>query len=352
MRVINPEDITKQKYNSLKFCEGAHGLEVIINAKIIRVKDLYDQIGSMHPHRFRGALVYSREQFLLNLKAVSDTISKHIKDFRIYWAVKSAPLKELVEGAAKSGFGFDVGSTEELMMAVNAGALGRNICHTAAAKFDWDIDAIVKHDCLSITDNLTELSLLNERAKALGKRARVGIRVNPSVQSETASIISTGRADCKFGIPDLSNEYLDQFRRFKYIDIQALHMHIGHQIANPDNYIEAVGRVTKIYKLFSQNGFTIKIIDVGGGFPYQYTESQEFESVCKDQHSFPNYVRYDFETYIKKIKEKFTMDLQGALPTIAFEPGNIVTAGTAFALGYVLNTKIYPNGLRWVMVSI
>ena len=37
---------------------------------------------------------------------------------------------------------------------------------------------------------------------------------------------------------------------------------------------------------------------------------------------------------------------------IAIEPGRHIAAGTAFALGYVLNTKMYPNGIRWIMSSV
>jgi len=351
MKIIDMDDISKKRAFSISFERDDGSVLLKVGASKIGVRKIYDQIGKEFPDRFRGGIIYSREQFITNLKGMSEIISDHFAKHKVFWAVKSAPLKELAQAAVEAGVGFDVGSAEELSLAIEAGADGSDICHTAPAKFDWDIDAIVKHGCISISDNLTELSLLDAKAGSAKKKIKVGIRINPAIKAETKASVSTGRMDCKFGIPEISDAYFERLKGFSNLDICILHMHIGHQISNPANYEQALESMVDVYRKFVQHGFKIEMIDVGGGFPYNYFDNPTIDEGA-DNYSFVNYVPYDLGTYISRMKAKLAKLLGDGIPTIAFEPGCLVTAGTAFALGYVLNTKEYPNGLRWAMCSV
>jgi len=89
-----------------------------------------------------------------------------------------------------------------------------------------------------------------------------------------------------------------------------------------------------------------------GGYPYKYLDNPKEKDSTTNVHTFSNYSSENFETYISQIKDVLQKNFGNNIPCIAIEPGRHIAAGTAFALGYVLDTKIYPNRLRWIMSSV
>lgn len=352
MKIINPNNLEEHKEYSMPFKDEGNDIFIKVGKEERSVRNIFEMIRNKYPSRFRGAIVYSEEVFRNNLRATSKIMSKYFDDFKICWAMKSAPVKGLVEIAVDERVGFDVGSYEELILANSCNASGSNIYHTGPGKFDWDMDAIVKYNCVSITDNITELSLINEMAKKSNKKITVGIRINPSIDSSTQREISTGNLDCKFGIPELSKDFFEILKTLTNIDVTLLHMHIGSQISNPLDYVMALENMIKVCVQFKERGYDITTIDIGGGYPYNYLNTPEGKHITTNAHAFLNFTSENFEAYIAKIKDVLKKNFGNKIPCIAIEPGRHIAAGTAFALGYVLGTKIYPNGLRWIMSSI
>lgn len=97
----------------------------------------------------------------------------------------------------------------------------------------------------------------------------VGIRINPSIDSSTQKEISTGNLDCKFGIPELSEDFFDVLKTLTNLDVTILHMHIGSQISNPLDYVKALELLIKVYMKFKEKGYDINTIDIGGGVRVQ-----------------------------------------------------------------------------------
>lgn len=356
MRVIDPNDLNRSNPFSIAVRERDGDLVIENGTGSVGMKHLFRELQSMYPSRFRGAIVYSESVLRSRIRETRRVMAKYFGEkYTVAWAVKSAPVDRLVSIAADEGAAFDVGSYEELTLARRY-ADGERIYHTSPGKFDWDIEAIVANRCVSITDNLTELRELDAAGARHNVTIDVGIRVNPAVDSKTTKEISTGSLDCKFGLPEFGPAFFEEVRTLRHVNIRILHMHIGSQIASPDDYAAALGSMVKVYKSFTRNGFTIDTIDVGGGFPYSYQDEsveEEIETAAAGSHAFFNHIRYSFEDYIRVIAETLTSTFgTTALPTISIEPGRHIAAGAAFALGYVLNRKMYPNGIQWLMSSI
>ncbi len=174
MKIINPNNLEEEKEFSMLFRDEGNDIFLKVGTKERSVRNVFEIIRKKYPTRFRGAIIYSEQAFRNNLRETSKIMSKYFNDYKIYWAIKSAPVKGLVKIAADEGSGFDVGSYEELILAKGFNVSGQNIYHTAPGKFDWDIDAIVKHNCVTISDNITELALINEKAKNSNKKITVG----------------------------------------------------------------------------------------------------------------------------------------------------------------------------------
>jgi len=353
MRTLEQNDLEQGNGFSIRYRKRGDDLFVANGAADISIRDLFHTLKGRYRSRFRGAIIYSEVTFRNNLRATCDIMGKYFgRGFRLVWAVKSAPVRRLVEIAGEESVSFDVGSCEEMSLATGF-AGGDRIFHTAPGKFDWDIQAIGEHDCVSISDNLTELRLLDDMAKSRNKRLSVGIRVNPAISSSTQNEIATGTLDCKFGIPEIDDGFLRALKSLSNLDIRILHMHIGSQIADPSDYENALRNLILVYRKFEAAGIRIDSLDIGGGFPFGYLRREQgLHEASRDDHLFHNHVGYSFEDYVARIHRILAVEFGDAIPRIAIEPGRHIAAGTAFALGYVLDSKQYPNGIQWAISSL
>jgi diaminopimelate decarboxylase len=353
MQVIDQNNLNTPRPFSISYRQQDGDIYVYNGDKRLSVKDIFNEMRSRYTSRFRGAIVYSERTLRENIKETQRIMAKYFGEkYNLVWAMKSAPVKRIVEIAAEEGAAFDVGSYEEMSLALKY-TKGNNVYHTSPGKFDWDVKAIVENKCISITDNLAELKELNALALSRKEIADVGIRINPSVDSNTQAEVSTGSIDSKFGVPEISRQYFEEIEGMKNVRIRILHMHIGTQISSIDDYLLALKSMIAVYNVFIGRGFKIDTIDIGGGFPFSYQEEVVTDDAGDTGHVFTNHIQHSFEDYIAAIASAMKSALGTSnLPTISIEPGRHIAAGTAFAVGYILNTKMYPNGIQWLMSSI
>ncbi|MCF8070215.1 MAG: hypothetical protein K9L30_16650 [Desulfobacterales bacterium] len=353
MKVITSNTLEKKSEFAIQFTRETDDIYIDNEISRISIKTLYKELKQQYTSRFRGAIVYSEKTFRNNIRRTIEIMSQYFGErFNLEWAVKSSPVRELVKIAAEENAAFDVGSYEELVLASEF-TDGKNIYHTAPGKFDWDIEAIVKNKCVSISDNLMELREINDLSKSYDFITDIGIRINPAISSHTQKEISTGGLDCKFGLPEMNESFFNEVKKMTHINIRVLHMHIGSQVSEPDDYLLALKSMTGVYKSFTDHGIKIDTIDIGGGFPHCYMESRENDiRVSEENHAFMNFVPYTFEDYISKIASSIKSALGNDHPRISIQPGRHITAGTAFAIGHILNVKQYPNDIRWLMSSV
>ena len=92
----------------------------------------------------------------------------------------------------------------------------------------------------------------------------IGIRINPGVDANTLSKISTGKVDSKFGLPR-SNflKFCRNASKYKNIKIKAISVHIGSQITSVGPYRKTLNVLEKIIRLSKIN---FEYVDLGGGF--------------------------------------------------------------------------------------
>jgi diaminopimelate decarboxylase len=99
------------------------------------------------------------------------------------------------------GAGVDIVSGGELYRALRAGIDPSRVVYSGVGKKASEMDEALTADILMFNiESEAELDLLDKRAQALGKRARIALRVNPDVDPLTHPYISTGLKKNKFGI--------------------------------------------------------------------------------------------------------------------------------------------------------
>ena len=121
-----------------------------------------------------------------------------------------------------------------------------------------------------------ELEDLNALALRKGKRATIGIRVNPDVDANTHAKITTGRKENKFGIEwTRAHQVLRQCQTMDGIDLAGVAVHIGSQLTELEPFRQAFRRVRELVLTLRADGIAVRRLDLGGGLGVPYDEKNE-----------------------------------------------------------------------------
>ena len=155
----------------------------------------------------------------------------------------------------------------------------------------------------------------------------IGIRLNPNVDANTLSKISTGKLDSKFGL--LSKNFLEfckNSKNLKNIKINAISVHIGSQITSIAPYKRTLNALRKIIKLSNIN---FDYIDLGGGFGIQYKNNDK---------------KIDIKKY-SYLVQKFQKETNCK---IIFEPGRYIVGNTGSLISRIVFVK--KNGNKYFII--
>ena len=259
-----------------------------------------------------------------------ETFSNYFKrvDPLICFSVKSNSNISLISELGKLGSGADVVSEGELLKALKAKIKPNKIVFSGVGKTESELKLAVKKRLLLINiESESEARLIDKISRKMNRVTPVGIRINPGVDANTHSKISTGRVDSKFGLPK-SNflRFCRNARKFKNLKIKAISVHIGSQITSVGPYRKTLNILYKIIRLSKIN---FEYVDLGGGFgiPYQNKEKKI---------NIRNYSRL-VEKFQKKINCK-----------IIFEPGRFIVGNAGTLISKIVFIK--QNGKKYFVI--
>ncbi|KJS29842.1 MAG: diaminopimelate decarboxylase [Desulfatitalea sp. BRH_c12] len=170
------------------------------------------------------------------------------------------------------GSGLDIVAGGELFRGLRSGFTPQTIVYSGVGKRVEEIDAAIGHDILMFNiESMEELALIDQRAGALNRKARIAIRINPDVDPKTHPYISTGLQKNKFGI-DMAAA-LEGYRaahRMPHIEVAGIACHIGSQITTLDPYRQAAAGLIALFKELQALQISVKYLDMGGGLGITY----------------------------------------------------------------------------------
>ena len=249
--------------------------------------------------------------------------------FHVHYAMKANFNEQVVKTVESFGFGADCVSGNEVKAAVKYGFGKDKIVFAGVGKSDREINLALDEDIFCFNaESVQELYIINELAKAKGKTAGIAIRINPNVDAHTHHFITTGLDENKFGIntwqlPDVAAA-LAECANLQFLGI---HFHIGSQITDMEVYRELCTRVNQVQDWFHDRGFTVKILNTGGGLGVDY-------------HNPDTNTISDFESYFN-VFYRFLNVKPGQ--EVHFELGRALVAQCASLISRVLYVK---NGLK------
>ena len=193
-------------------------------------------------------------------------------DVKIHYAVKANDHLAVLRVLGAEGAGADVVSGGELLRALEAGIASRSIVFSGVGKTEAELRLALEHDVEQINvESAEELDMLSALAAAIGRVARVALRVNPDVDAGSHAKISTGRARDKFGVPyaDAAALYV-RAARLPGVRPIGLAVHIGSQIQAMAPFRAAYARIADLVRALRQGGQSVSAVDCGGGLGIGY----------------------------------------------------------------------------------
>jgi diaminopimelate decarboxylase len=211
------------------------------------------------------------------------TLERHFKAFKsaftgqsplVCYSAKANSSQALLKLFYRWGAGLDIVSGGELFRGLKAGFVSQNIVYSGVGKTIDEIDAAIGHDILMFNiESLEELELIDRRAGALNRKARIAIRINPDVDPKTHPYISTGLKQNKFGI-DMAAALAGykEAHRLTHIEVVGMACHIGSQITTLDPFRQALAGVMHLYRELHALGIAVQYLDMGGGLGITYKD--------------------------------------------------------------------------------
>ncbi len=218
--------------------------------------------------------VYSKAGLLANFHAYADACKGH--DTLVCYAMKANSNLAILDLLAREGAGFDIVSGGELRRVLAAGGNPNKVIFSGVGKSAAEMRLALEHDILCFNvESIPELHRLNEVAGAVGKRARVSLRVNPNVDAKTHPYISTGLKANKFGVA--YDDALATYRAaaaLAHLDVVGIDCHIGSQLLDDAPLLEALDKLIDLIDTLAAEDIVLHHLDMGGGIGINYGDGE------------------------------------------------------------------------------
>lgn len=272
-----------------------------------------------------------------------DKIRKNYFEFReklprvqIYYAVKANSELEIIKILYKLGSSFDVASLPEFNLVFN---LVKDLEPKALQNFIWNniiyANPIKKTDSLHVLnlykplltyDSIEEMKKIKKHCPDAGLLLRIKI-------SDEGSVVKFSN---KFGIdPKLAPDLIEKTIK-EGLGVEGISFHAGSQCNNPKNFIKALESVADIFSIVEKRGYAIgetvtsdipkKIVDIGGGFPVQYTGTEQ-----------------SFGKLTAMINKELDRLFDKDKTSIIAEPGRFMVANAGTAISSIILAKHSTN---------
>lgn len=262
----------------------------------------------------------------------------------VCYASKAFSCLEMCRIIASEGIGLDVVSLGELYTAVKSGfdcsKIGFHGNNKTSEELEYAVEVGVGH---IVVDNISELYMLEEIAKAKNAKPSIMFRIKPGIDAHTHDFVKTGQIDSKFGFALETGEAFEAVKQAvacENVELSGLHCHIGSQIFDIAPFEEAAREMLAfIAKIKDELGYTVKELNLGGGFGIKYLNEHD-----------PS----PFETYMERVSKVVKSECERLgieQPAILIEPGRSIAAPAGITLYTVGARKEIPNIRTYVSID-
>ncbi len=193
----------------------------------------------------------------------------------ICFAVKTCNNIQILKGLAELGSGMDIVSGGELFLCKTAGVSPEKIVYAGVGKTVEEIEFSIDSG-IGFFNVESEPEFVRIEKIAAGKNniANALLRVNPDeYDANTHDKTTTGKKGGKFGVDiDRALRFFEAYGKSDYLKLSGLHIHIGSPIYSSEPYVKAIVKMKELIEKLESNGFSIKYLDIGGGYAADYED--------------------------------------------------------------------------------
>jgi ornithine decarboxylase len=247
---------------------------------------------------------------------------EHLPRVQAYYAVKANPAPEILRSLYRAGASFDVASVAEFMLVYE---LIKHLPAEEQQDYIWDkiiyanpikpketLKALDHYKPLVTYDNPIELTKVKRYAPNAGLVLRLRV-------PNTGSMVELSS---KFGCDPGEAVDLIQRAQEENLQVEGISFHVGSQCTNFENFVQALNMASAVMGEARDRGYSIKILDIGGGFPAPYNRHvRPFEELARVINA--------------ELERLFPSDLE-----ILAEPGRFLVASAASAISSVIGKAV------------
>ncbi|XP_069462076.1 ornithine decarboxylase isoform X2 [Ambystoma mexicanum] len=207
---------------------------------------------------------------------LGDIIKKHLRWFKAlprvtpFYAVKCNDSKAIVKTLAALGSGFDCASKTEIQIVQNIGVSPERIIYANPCKQVSQIKYAANSGVKMMTFD-SEVELM--------KVARNHPHAKLVLRIATDDSKAVCRLSVKFGATLKTSRILLERARELNIDIIGVSFHVGSGCTDPFTYVQAVSDARVVFDMGAELGFSMHLLDIGGGFPGSEDVKLKFEEI-------------------------------------------------------------------------
>lgn len=186
------------------------------------------------------------------------------------YAVKANPMPAVVQHLRTLVDGFDVASSREMAVALDAGMAADHVSFAGPGKTDNELAQAVAAEVTVELESVGEARRLARHANELGITPRVAIRVNPDFQVK-GSGMRMGGGPQQFGID--AEVVPDAISEVESLGLELLGFHVfaGSQNLHAEILMEAQTRTADlVIALADRTSKPVRYVNLGGGFGIPY----------------------------------------------------------------------------------
>ena len=278
--------------------------------------------------------VFSEKKIRENIKCAKTAFQSRYPSVTFAWSYKTNYLSRICKVFHEEGSWAEVVSGYEYQRAIDNGVDPSRIIFNGPSKTDDDLTTAVNNDSIIHIDNLLELNRLCEIVARIGKKARVGIRVNLEVDvyprwSRFGFNLENGEAMAA----------VEKVLRSEKIMLEGIHCHIGTFVLSLDAYRLATKKMAEFASIIEEKFSTeIRYIDMGGGFASKNTLKGTYGA---GEDLTPSFDDYAVVITNALLGTKFRNNHH---PMLVLETGRALIDDAGFLATSVIAHKHLPDG--------
>ena len=279
--------------------------------------------------------VFSERKLRENFRRFKRAFETRYPNVEFSWSYKTNYLKAICAILHQEGETAEVVSEFEYEKARRLGIPGDQIIFNGPYKPKDALRTAILEGARINVDTFEELSDIEEIAKELGQKVKIGIRIN----------MDTGIRPqwSRFGFNLESGQAEDAVKRIAasdWLELNGLHCHMGTFILDPRAYaVEVKKMLSFAYHVEDTYGYKIEYLDIGGGFPSK--------NRLKGVYLPPEVAVPDIEEYAEHITSALLENLRpGDFPKLIIESGRAIVDEAGYLITTVYAAKRLPNGWR------